>query len=348
MGDATGGTPLFSVLIASYNQAGYIEDTLDSVAAQSFGDYELVVVNDGSTDDTAARVEAWMERFRRTHPNRAVLETVENGGQSAALEHGFGLCAGRYVCLLDSDDLWLPEKLARVAEAVAANPEAGMIVHPLFVIDEAGRRSGAVRPLRAQLSEGDLREQVRRTTRQIAPATTGVTIRADVFRGLLPMPTRGFRSAADSYLTFGASLRAPVRALPEPLGEYRMHAGSMYLRRITTAEGLRQTVELQRSIARHFGIEDAVRNNAYFMRHAFALAKLEGDVPGQLRSLGHLLRSTLSDPSYSPVDKLLFSGFWTLSAPAPRPLFERLWRWFQLRHTGHDRLESGGGGEEAS
>lgn len=329
-------SPTFSVLIAAYNQARYIVETLDSVAAQSCADWELVVVDDGSTDDTRLVVTAWTERFAR--PNRVVFVSTANGGQSAALEHGFALCEGRYVVLLDSDDRLLPSKLAEVLRAVTADPEAGMIVHPLYVMDEDGRRTGDVRPMRAKLSEGDLREQVKATTRHVAPATSGVIIRADVFRGLLPMATRPFRDAADAYLTMGASLAAPVRAIQEPLGEYRMHAEGNYLKRFATAEGLRYTVELEQTIVRHFGLERAAEMNTYFARNAFALEKLAGTPASRLRAYRRLMRSTLADPSFRARDRVLLVGFWTTCMAAPRPAFARLWEAFQRKHTGIDRI----------
>ena len=341
MARPTGGTgtqPTFSVLIAAYNQVEYVIETLDTIAAQTFPDYELVVVNDGSTDDTLSRVTEWVDRFRDRHPNRVQFVTTPNGGQSAAFEHGFGLCTGRYVALIDSDDLWLPTKLAEVARAIEADPVAGMIMHPLYVIGPDGKRTGDVRPMRAKLSDGDVREQVRRTARSVVPATTGLVIRADVFRSLMPFPTKAFKADADAYLTFGACLAAPIRVVPEPLGEYRMHPGGHYLWRVTTAEGLRAWLGMQRLIAGHFGIERALERNSYFTRHAFALEKLEGTPASQARAYRDLLRSTLTDPYFSPRQKVLFAGFWTACAMAPRPVFDRMWRTFQLRHTGHDRV----------
>jgi glycosyltransferase involved in cell wall biosynthesis len=333
-----GAAPTFSVLIAAYNQADYVLDTLETVAAQNFVDYELVIVNDGSTDDTEARVCAWIGGFREGHANRVVFASTANGGQSAAFEHGFGLCSGRYIALLDSDDRWLPEKLARVAEVIAEDAEAGMIMHPLFVIGQDGRRTGDVRPMRAKLSEGDVRREVRETTRSVVPATTGLVVRADVFRSLVPFPTKSFRADADAYITFGACLAAPIRAIREPLGEYRMHSEGHYLRRVTTADGLGAWLDMQRIIARHFGVEGNLSRNSYYTRHAFAFEKLAGSPARQWKALAELLRSTMTDPFFGARQKLLFAGFWTLCALAPRNAFERLWLSFQLRHTGHDKL----------
>jgi glycosyltransferase involved in cell wall biosynthesis len=334
--------PAFSVLVAAYNQAEWVEETLDTVAAQRWADYELVVVDDGSTDGTGERVARWIERFRHAHPNRAVLEATENRGQSAAMEHGFSLCRGRWICLLDSDDRWLPDKLARLAEAASADPAAGMIVHPLYVIDSHGRRTGDVRPKRARLSAGDLRQEIRRTSRIVAPASSGMALRADVFASLLPMPIKGFRTAADMYLALGAGLLANVCALDEPLGEYRMHADGQHVRTMLSPEGLGRWVELQDTLVRHFGLERAARRgNSYFVRHEFALAKLRGGAAEQSSAWARLLGATWRDESFGVRERVLFTGYWTACLLSPRPVFRRLWRAFQMKQTGFDRIGLG-------
>ncbi|MBA2246051.1 MAG: glycosyltransferase [Gemmatimonadetes bacterium] len=337
--DAAEGTrPTFSVLIATYNQAEYIEETLDSVAAQSYPDFELVIVDDGSTDCTAATISSWIKEFRQDRPIRTVFTRIANAGQSAALEHGFGFCTGEYICLLDSDDRWLPEKLTEVHRLISTDPAAGMVQHPLYVIDAVGSRTGDVRPKRARLSEGDLRDQMRRTTRFVGTATSGLVIRGDIFRALLPMATRGLPMGADSYLTFGATLLAPVRVITAALGEYRLHPEGQYLRRMMSAEGLNRTLALQQAITRHFGLEEAAHRNSYFARNVFAAAKLEENLSRQLRSFVHLAAATAADNSFALRQRLLLLGYWAICLVAPRKLFLRLWQYFLLRHTGLDGL----------
>lgn len=338
-GGPTAAAPLFSVLVASYNQEQYILETLDSVADQTFDDYELIVVNDGSTDDTEPRVREWVENFRRRRGNRVEFVTTPNRGQSAALEHAFELARGRYACLLDSDDRWLPEKLERVARAAEADPDAGMIVHPLFVIDARGSRTGDVRPKRAKLSVGDLRAEMRRTGRHVAPACSGVVIRAEVFRQLVPMPTKVLKFGADGYLTFGASLLAPVRAIAEPLGEYRMQPDGQYIRLMSSPEGLARQIDLQLVIARHFDLEEVVRRNSFFARNVFARAKFTGSPREKRRAFHDLLRATLADPSFSASQKTLLTGYWVACMLSPVPVFARLWRAFQVWQTGFNRLD---------
>lgn len=331
--------PTFSVLVGTYNHSQYILEALESVARQSLDDYELVIVNDGSTDDTEAKVSEWIEKFRQTHANRVIFSTIQNSGQSAALEHGFKLCSGKYICLLDSDDRWAEHKLLQVFETASEHPRAGMIVHPLYVTDRNGRRTGDIRPLRAKLSEGDVREQVLRTGRHVAPATSGIVISSEVFNRLIPMPTKKFRAAADAYLAFGASLMAPVRVLREPLADYRMHPEGHHIQSLLSLEGLRSWVDIQTTIARHFGLEDTVRSNSVFARQVFAVAKLEGNSLTQFLRFLQLVRATAIDASFTVGQRILLAAFWTGCLVSPRPIFRFLWRAFQLRHTGHDKLK---------
>jgi glycosyltransferase involved in cell wall biosynthesis len=326
---------VFSVLMAARNHAAYVEEALESVAQQVWDHYELVIVDDGSTDDTAAKIAAWLEKYRRGRLNRAVLRRIPNAGQSAALECGFAECTGAYVCLLDSDDRWLPEKLLEVHRAILDAPSAGIIVHPLHVIGPTGVRTGDVRPKRARLSDGDCREDLRRTARHVAPGTSGVVIRSDIFRQLVPMPTTRFTFGADAYLTFGAMLLTPVRALRIPLGEYRVHAGGQYIGRMLSAEGLVRSLDLQRTIAAHFGLEGALVRNSYFMRNRFALAKLDQSRTEQAAAYWRLMRATMTDRSFSRTARGALMAYWSACLFAPKAWFRTLWAAFQSRQTGY-------------
>ena len=96
-------TPIISVIIPTYNRNWILKEAIDSVLAQKFMDYEFIVVDDGSTDDTAALLTAYGDRIITIHQ--------ENRGVSAARNVGISIARGNYITFLDSDDLWLPEKL---------------------------------------------------------------------------------------------------------------------------------------------------------------------------------------------------------------------------------------------
>ncbi|WP_170954728.1 glycosyltransferase [Polaromonas sp. AER18D-145] len=100
-------TPLVTVVIPTYNHSNFLREALHSVRAQSFLEWEVVVVNNYSTDDTIAVVESFADA-------RIRLENFHNQGViGAARNRGIALARGAFIAFLDSDDLWLPEKLAR-------------------------------------------------------------------------------------------------------------------------------------------------------------------------------------------------------------------------------------------
>lgn len=117
--------PLFSVVIPAYNAAGFMEKTLDSVRAQTCRDYEIVVTDDGSADRTQAVVEGWLARCGV--PGRCIRQP--NKGIAGARNTAMRAAAGSLIALLDHDDLWYPGKLAAVAEAFQAHPEAVLVGH---------------------------------------------------------------------------------------------------------------------------------------------------------------------------------------------------------------------------
>ena len=111
-------SPTVSVVIPAYNHRDYVLATLDSVFAQTFTDYEIIVVNDGSPDDTAAVLRPLVDAGRIRYFEQP------NAGQGAARNRGVAEARGRYIALLDDDDLWTPDKLARQVDALESNPNA--------------------------------------------------------------------------------------------------------------------------------------------------------------------------------------------------------------------------------
>ncbi|HEX5385656.1 MAG TPA: glycosyltransferase [Gemmatimonadales bacterium] len=317
--------PLFSIVCAVHDQAKYIDAMVVSVEHQRFDAYELIVVDDGSTDGTPERLRHAAERWAAARRNRFEILRIPNCGQSAALEHGFARACGRYVALLDGDDVFHPWKLGRLRAAILTDPTAGMLVHPLDVLDEQGTRTGEMRPRGARMLHGDLRAQVRRDARIAVPGTSAITIRADVLRAILPMPTREFRTMADAYLPLAASLVAPVHVIDQPLAGYRMHDAGAHLASLRAPDGLERWLAIQRRIAGHLGLEDAMARNVTFARNAFALAKLTESWPAGLARYPHLARLTLADVAMPPMRRLPLLAAWTAMACAPRPLFARLW-----------------------
>jgi len=124
--------PRVSVVIASYQHEAYVADCIASVLAQSFQDFEIVVTDDGSTDGTARRV-------REIRDPRIRLEVFEhNRGACIALNRGVARARGEYVAILNSDDLFEPDKLALQVAFLDANPGVGAVFAWASVVDERG------------------------------------------------------------------------------------------------------------------------------------------------------------------------------------------------------------------
>ncbi len=110
--------PLISVIIPVYNAGRTVLETIRSVQVQTFSDLEVIIINDGSTDDSLAKLQS-------IHDPRLAIFSYENGGLPVARNRGLDHAQGEYVSFIDADDIWLPEKLALQLQALEQSPTAG-------------------------------------------------------------------------------------------------------------------------------------------------------------------------------------------------------------------------------
>lgn len=113
----------FSVIIPLYNKAPYVEKALESVCRQTYSDYELIVINDGSTDDSCMIAEKYLQGIDGINYR---LIAQENAGVSAARNNGVAASKGEYVAFLDADDWWEPTFLEKMAQLIEDYSEAGL------------------------------------------------------------------------------------------------------------------------------------------------------------------------------------------------------------------------------
>jgi glycosyltransferase involved in cell wall biosynthesis len=123
-------TSTVSTVIAAYNAEHTISQTLDSALSQDWDGHEVVVVNDGSTDSTAAILEKYRKRIR--------VVDQPNQGAAAARNAGVTHARGKYIAFLDSDDLWLPGKLSTMVPALEENPKASLAFSEYSSVSETG------------------------------------------------------------------------------------------------------------------------------------------------------------------------------------------------------------------
>ncbi|MEX0729846.1 MAG: glycosyltransferase [Aquisalimonadaceae bacterium] len=220
--------PLITVITPTFNRADYLGQAIESVLAQTWPHFELLVVDDGSTDDTATLMERYLPDKRIQYFRQ------ENQGQSVARNLALSHAKGEFVCFLDSDNAWLPEKLEISLRAFEDNPDVDIIYGDAITIDETG----------AEIS----RENMKRHSGRIVPQmlrdncvsmNTAMTRRRcfDERGGM-----SGRRRVADDYdlwLRFSAYYR--FLYIPEYLAYYRVMAdqiSSDKTRRFDTNEAI--------------------------------------------------------------------------------------------------------------
>jgi glycosyltransferase involved in cell wall biosynthesis len=121
----------FSVVIPTYNRAATITRAIESVLAQTYPYVEIILINDGSTDNTEELIKVYRDRIKYI--------SQHNRGSASARNRGISEATGDYIAFLDSDDLWFPKKLERVVVAIQNYPEVGLFYSDSNVLDKNGR-----------------------------------------------------------------------------------------------------------------------------------------------------------------------------------------------------------------
>lgn len=213
-------TPLVSLIVVTYNQAQWIDQALASVAAQTFGDIEVIVVDDGSTDGTRARILAWREQ--QTLPVQ-LLFNEQNVGICISRNRAIRLCRGRYVVALAGDDYYEPDRIARQAtffetlgDTVAAVFSQARVVSP------EGREISVWFEQYGRVPEGRLFEQLIRRNFIAAPT---VMIRRAAIEAVGGYDESLFFEDYDMWLRL--SSRFEFRYLPAIVTNYRWHPTSV-------------------------------------------------------------------------------------------------------------------------
>jgi Glycosyl transferase family 2 len=203
-----------TVAINNFNYARFLAGAIESALAQTHTDTEVIVVDDGSTDESRAVIEGFGDRIRPIFQ--------ENRGMASTHNAAHAVARGEVVLFLDSDDVLLPTAI----EASVAVLEAGVsqVRWPALVVDETGLPTGESEP-KAPLPAGDLRAAITSLgpyAFAMAPMSANAWARSFLDQAL-PMPEREFARHSDAYLSTLAPLYGEIRALPEPQTLYRVH-----------------------------------------------------------------------------------------------------------------------------
>lgn len=216
--------PLVSVIIPNYNYSAFIGEAIQSALIQHYPRLEVVVCDDASTDDSCSVVEALAERDPRV---RLVRHTV-NQGHLAALGTGFAASLGQIICLLDSDDTFLPGKIEATVRRFQERPRAGFSLHRALVVDGTGTPVQVV-PLIGAMQEGWLASYLLEhggSWRDMA--TSALSFRREVGELAFPAPVTTLRSGGDCYCFTLMPMLTEVAAIDRPLNQWRIHGGNGY------------------------------------------------------------------------------------------------------------------------
>ncbi|MGE4272773.1 MAG: glycosyltransferase [Desulfitobacterium sp.] len=208
--------PKVSVVIPTYNHARYVPWAVESVLRQNYPNLEILVIDDGSTDDTAQRLRAYLKSIKYIYK--------PNGGTSSALNHGLERVTGDYICWLSADDMFLKGKIAKQVQLMQSYPQVGFCYTSFVVIDENGLKKydvdSAFYPIR--------QEMVVNLHKGCFINGSSVMMRSSALELVGPFD-EGLPQAHDYELWFRFLRHFPSGFIKEPLIAYRWHGENMSL-----------------------------------------------------------------------------------------------------------------------
>ena len=292
--------PKVSVIIPAYNSAGTVGRSVESALAQNFPDFEVVVVDDGSTDATLGVLEEFRGRIRVvTQPNRGLAGARNAGAREAA---------GDYFAFLDADDTWAADKLAKAVDALAGDPDAVLAFSDATCVDETGAVMRSF--MRKEFARAPSMEDMMAGRFQILPSSA--VVRRDAFERVGGFREE-FRGVGFEDVFFWILVRehGPFVYVPEQLVTYRVeplarrlekYRPSFFvferLMRAHYGEAGERLIRVRRqarvSAWGYSGLLAMNRGDMREARHAFRRA-FEED-PARLKNLMRLLRTFLPTP----------------------------------------------------
>jgi glycosyltransferase involved in cell wall biosynthesis len=292
--------PLVSAIIPTYNYARYMADCVGSVLGQSYRNVELIVVDDGSTDETCERLEPYMDRIRYIYQ--------ENRGVGAARNTGIKEARGEYVALLDADDVWHPRKIEMQMKYVRENPVAGVVAAQFT--DDRSEGWPALSSIWPPKTESFTLEQLALHARFLP---SGVLIQKSCFDSVGIFRTE-ISGADDRDLFVRIASRYPIVLLELPLVYAREHGLNQ------SNDPVRMDTADRRMLNDLFDRVDALRGRRILRRKAFSSAACSASLlyaaaGNQTKALARILESFVLWPFHyesgrlkTPMDRLKILG----------------------------------------
>lgn len=257
-------TPVVSVVVPTYNSARYIRQALDSLQAQTFSDYEVIVVNDGSDDRDE------LEDILRAHPLPIVYLSQENKGVSAARNAAIRIAKGEFYAQLDADDQWLPDYLEVQLKVLVDNPDVALVYPNATIIGDDS--DAQLEFMKVSPSQGEVNFDS--LVRQQCTVMTCVTARLSAIKDA-GMFDESLSSCEDFDLWLRVAKNGRVTYHRRVLALYRRHQGSLSSDRVWM---LRNLLTVFEKCARTFELTPAEKRslNNEIVQNRAMLRLLEG------------------------------------------------------------------------
>ncbi len=217
-----GFNPIVTILICNYNYANYLGEAIESALAQSWKNLEIIVVDDGSTDES--------REVLKKYEGKIIVILKENSGQASAFNAGITEARGDIICFLDSDDTFHPDKVSRVLEKYREAPW-GLVCHDLDLIDGNGMslNNSWSHHADVNLTEGEaINIIVENNYSWIFSPTSGMSIPKRLLSKIFPLPSEKWKISADEPLAFHAACLDSVGIISDSLGSYRIHNKNLF------------------------------------------------------------------------------------------------------------------------
>ncbi len=213
-------SPKVSVIIPTYNRREMVQEAIDSVLAQTYTDYEIIVVDDGSTDGTG-------EVLQARYGDRIRYMWQENQGESVARNRGIEMSQGEYIAPLDSDDLWVPERLARQVEVLEAHSHVVLTFGQIQHINERGRILSESKSPKLEVEDLTLQALCLDDRAVVSAPITSLIKREALIR--IGGYDKSIRLGEDYDLLLRLRLHGTFEFVPKVLGFRRIHQSAQHL-----------------------------------------------------------------------------------------------------------------------